>query len=143
MTHVLLVACVGASAAAHGWMAIGGGHGAGWSLVMAAMALACASCAVDLLRRWHDPGSAVMALGMAAAMALIHVLMLPLMTAGAAGTQHAHHAGGGAAASAAAASGAGAEHGAMLLLVALELVAAGLAAARLRRRVGGAAGRLR
>ncbi|MFI7496115.1 hypothetical protein ACH9D2_15540 [Kocuria sp. M4R2S49] len=130
--HLLLVACVAASVVAHGWMAAGGGHGAGWSLVMAAMALACSFCVVDLLRRRHDSAPVRMALGMAAAMALIHVLMVPLMATAGAGTLHAHHGGGGT--GSAAASTGGADHSTMFLLIAVELVAAGLAAAQLRRR---------
>ena len=140
--HLLLVVCVAASVAAHGWMAVGGGHGAGWSLVMAAMSVACAVCLVDLVRRREAHGPVRMALGMAVAMAVVHVLMLPLMAGGQGGTQHAHHAGGGTAPGAVAASTGGADHGTMLLPIALELVAAGLASARLRHRFAGSRARI-
>ncbi len=138
LLHGCLVLSVAGSAAAHGWMAVGGGHGAGWSLVMAAMAVLCAFCVVGLMRQPLAVAPARMAMVMAVTMALLHVLMIPLM-AGAAGgathhhAHHAHHGGGGpGAAPVAAASAAGADHSTMMLVIVLELTAGGLAATRLR-----------
>lgn len=139
LLHGCLVLCVAGSAAAHGWMAVGGGHGAGWSLVMAVMAVLCAFCVVGLMRQPLAVAPARMAMVMAVTMALLHVLMIPLM-AGAAGgathhhAHHAHHGGGGPGTAPVAASAGGADHSTMMLVIVLELTAGGLAATRLRRR---------
>lgn len=135
LLHGCLVLCVTGSATAHGWMAVGGGHGAGWSLVMAAMAVLCAFCVVGLMRQPLAAEPLCMAMVMAVTMALLHVLMIPLM-AGAAGGTH-HHAirgGEGPGAAPVAASAGGADHSTMMMVIVLELVAGGLAATRLRRR---------
>lgn len=135
LLHGGLVLCVAGSAAAHGWMAVAGGHGAGWSLVMAAMAVLCAFCTVGLMRRPLAADPVRMAMVMAVAMALLHVLMVPLMAGAAGGTHdHAHHGGGSPGASPVAAAAGGADHSTMTMVIVLELVAGGLAAARLRRR---------
>ena len=135
LLHGGLVLSVAGSAAAHGWMAVGGGHGAGWSLVMAAMAVLCAFCVVGLMRRPLAVAPVRMAMVMAVAMALLHVLMIPLMAGAAGGAhQHAHRGGGGLGANPVAASAGGADHSTMMLVIVLELVAGGLAATRLRRR---------
>lgn len=141
--HVLLTGCVAASVAAHGWMAVGGGHGAGWSLVMAAMAVACSFCLADLVRRPDAAGPVRMVLSTAVAMAVVHVLMLPLMGAHASGGHAAHHGGAATGPSAAESLTGGADHSGMLALIALELAAAGLAAGLLRRRARTGAGPLR
>ncbi|MFF0902048.1 UNVERIFIED_CONTAM: hypothetical protein RF653_03350 [Kocuria sp. CPCC 205316] len=136
LLHGCLVLCVAGSTAAHGWMAVGGGHGAGWSLAMAVMAVLCAFCVVGLMRRPLAVAPVRMAMVMALTMALLHVLMIPLM-AGAAGRathHHAHHGGGGPGAAPVASSAGGADLSAMMLVIVLELTAGGLAAARLRRR---------
>lgn len=140
--RVLLAGCVAASVAAHGWMAVGGGHGAGWSLAMAAMAVACSFCLPDLVRRRDAPGPVGMALCTAVAMAVLHVLMIPL-TEGHDGAHPAHHGGVGPGPSAAGAVSGGAGHGAVLALIVLELTAAALAAGLLRRRAPDGAGVLR
>lgn len=140
--RVLLVGCVAASVAAHGWTAVGGGHGAGWSLVMAAMAVACSWCLPDLVRRRDAAGPVRMTLGTAVAMAVVHVLMVPLMGGRQSGGHPAHHGGLGAGPSAAEAAAVGAGHSAMLALIVLELAAAALAAGLLRRRARTGAGPL-
>lgn len=132
--HGGLVLCVAGSAATHGWMAVGGGHGAGWSLVMAGMAALCAFCVVGLLRQPLAADPVRMAMVMAVTMALLHVVLMPL-TAGAGGGAHHHgqHGGESPVAAAVVASAGGAEHSTMMLVViVLELVAGGLAVARLR-----------
>lgn len=135
LLHGCLVLSVAGSAAAHGWMAVGGGHGAGWSLVMAAMAVLCAFCVVGLLRRPLAAEPVRMAMVMAVAMALLHVLMVPLMAGAAGGAhQHAHGGGGRPGADPVAASAGAADHGTMMTVLVLELIAGGLAAARLRPR---------
>ncbi|MFE7629533.1 hypothetical protein [Kocuria sp. NPDC057446] len=118
-------------------MAVGGGHGAGWSLVMAAMAVLCAFCVVGLLRRPLATEPVRMAMAMALAMALLHVLMVPLMAGAAGGAHHHAHGGGGRPGGdpvAAAAAAGAADHGIMMTVLVLELIAGGLAAARLRPR---------
>lgn len=133
--HGCLVLSVAGSAAAHGWMAMGGGHGVGWSLVMAAMAVLCAFCVVGLMRRPLATEPVRMAMVMAVAMALLHVVMVPLMAgAGGGAPHHAHRGGESYGAAPAVASAGGADHSTMALVVVLELAAAGLAATRLRRR---------
>lgn len=136
LLHGCLVLCVAGSAAAHGWMAVGGGHGAGWSLVMAAMAVLCAFCVVGLMRQPLAVAPVRMAMVMAVTMALLHVLMIPLMAgaAGGAARHHSHHGGGGPGAAPVAASAGAADHSTMMLVIVLELTAGGLAATRLRRR---------
>lgn len=143
LLHVLLTGCVAASVAAHGWTAVGGGHGAGWSLVMAAMAVACSFCLADLVRRPEAAEPVRMALSTGVAMAVVHVLGLPLMGGHASGGHPAHHGGAGAGPGAADAVAGGAGSGAMLALIVLELTAAGLAAGLLRRRARGGSGLLR
>ncbi len=133
--HGCLVLSVAGSAAAHGWMAMGGGHGAGWSLVMAAMAVLCAFCVVGLMRRPLATEPVHMAMVMAVAMALLHVVMVPLMAGpGGGAPHHAHHGGGRPGADPVAASAGAADHSTMMMVIVLELVAGGLAATRLRRR---------
>lgn len=136
LLHGCLVLCVAGSAAAHGWMAVGGGHGAGWSLVMAAMAVLCAFCVVGLVRRPPAVAPVRMAMVMAVTMALLHVLMIPLMAgaAGGAARHHSHHGGEGPGAAPVAAAAGGADHSTMMPVIVLELTAGGLAATRLRRR---------
>lgn len=141
--HVLLAGCVAASVAAHGWMAVGGGHGAGWSLVMAAMAVACSFCLTDMVRRPEAAGPVRMALSTAVAMAVVHVLVLPLMGGHVSGGHPAHHGGAGAGPSPAEALTGGADSSGMLALIVLELTAAALAAGLLRRRTRTGAGLLR
>jgi hypothetical protein len=117
-------------------MAVGGGHGAGWSLVMAAMAVLCAFCVVGLMRQPLAVAPVRMAMVMAVTMALLHVLMIPLMAgaAGGAARHHSHHGAGGPGAAPVAASAGAADHSTMMLVIVLELTAGGLAATRLRRR---------
>ncbi|MEX5270728.1 hypothetical protein [Kocuria sabuli] len=141
--HVLLTGCVAASVAAHGWTAVGGDHGAGWSLVMAAMAVACSFCLPDLVRRPEASGPVRMALSTGVAMAVVHVLMLPLMGGHASGGHPAHHGGAGAGPGAADAVTGGTGSSTMLALIVLELTAAVLAAGLLRRRARTGAGLLR
>lgn len=127
---MLLVLGVAASVALHAQMALAGAHGPGWSVLMGAMALLCLSCLAGLVRAGDPAGTVRMTMGTALAMALGHVLLLPLLGGGA-GAQgvHAHH---GAATAVDAASGAG--HGGMLLVVGVELAVAALAVAWTRGR---------
>jgi hypothetical protein len=115
-------------------MAVGGGHGAGWSLVMAVMAVACSFCLTDMVRRPEAAGPVRMALSTAVAMAVVHVLVLPLMGGHVSGGHPAHHGGAGAGPSPAEALTGGADSSGMLALIVLELTAAALAAGLLRRR---------
>lgn len=112
---------------------MGGGHGAGWSLVMAAMAVLCGFCVMGLMRQPLAADPVRMAMIMAVTMALLHVLMISLMAGAGRGTQHhAHHGGESPGAAPVAASAGGADHSTMMLLIVLELMVGGLAAARLR-----------
>lgn len=123
LLRVLLVLGVAASVALHAQMALAGAHGPGWSVLMGVMALLCLSCLAGLVRTGDPTGAVRMTMGMALAMALGHVLLLPLLDGGSgAHGAHAHHGGASAAGSA---SGAG--HGGMLLVVAVELAVAALA----------------
>ncbi|MEX5295369.1 hypothetical protein QYM41_08810 [Kocuria sp. CPCC 205268] len=117
-----------ASVALHAQMALTGAHGPGWSLLMGVMALLCLSCLAGLVRAGDPAGPVRMTMGMALAMALGHVLLLPLL-AGAPGAHGAHAAHGGEATVAAA----GAGHGGMLLVVGVELIVATLAVGWVRR----------
>ncbi|MEX5297215.1 hypothetical protein RCG67_00360 [Kocuria sp. CPCC 205292] len=118
-----------ASVALHAQMALTGAHGPGWSVLMGVMALLCLSCLAGLVRGGDPAGPVRMTMGMALAMALGHVLLLPLLTGGAgAHGAHAHHGG---AAPVDAAAGAG--HGGMLLVVGVELAVAVLAVGWTRR----------
>jgi hypothetical protein len=133
--RVLVVLGVAVSTVLHGQMAILGVHGAVWSLVMAGMAVMCLSCVASLLR----PGRSIaarhpamtMTVGMALAMALGHVLMLPLMTGGNGGA-HAHHTTGGSGRTTLAATP-DSGHSTMLLVVIVEIVVAATATAWTRR----------
>lgn len=122
--RVLMTAGLGASIALHTQMTLNDTHGFGMSLVMAIMAIACLSCLTGLLRPITSADPVRMTMGMALAMALGHVLMLPLIGGGV----HAHHS---TAHAAAAVEGGG--HGAMLLAMILELAVAALAVGWLRR----------
>lgn len=129
--RVLLAAGLAASVLLHARMALGG-HGPGWSLGMAAMAVLCLPCLTTLVRAGaaHRRAGAVrMAMGAALATALGHVLLLPLMSAGGGHAQH------GALPSGAPSAVTGGEaHGATaLLVIAVELVVAALAVVWLRR----------
>lgn len=129
LLRVLLVLGVAASVVLHARMALAGAHGPGWSVLMGVMALLCLSCLAGLLRAGDPTGTVRMTMGMALAMALGHVLLLPLLAGGSgAHGAHAHHGG---APAAGAASGAG--HGGMLLVVGVELVVAALAVGWTRR----------
>ncbi len=129
--RVLLVLGVTASVALHAQMAVTGAHGPGWSVLMGVMALLCLSCLAGLVRAGDPAGPVRMTMGMALAMALGHVLLLPLLAGapGAHGAHAAHAAPGGGAAVAAA----GAGHGGMLLVVGVELIVAALAVGWVRR----------
>lgn len=129
LLRVLLVLGVTASVALHAQMALTGTHGPGWSVLMGVMALLCLSCLAGLVRAGDPAGPVRMTMGMALAMALGHVLLLPLL-AGAPGAHgaHAHHGG-----TAAVDTAAGAGHGGMLLVVGVELTVAALAVGWVRR----------
>lgn len=123
--RLVLAAGIGTSAVLHGQMALAGAHGSGWSVLMGTMAAVCVFCAAGLLRR-GDPVAAVrMSTGMALAMALLHVLALPLLS-GSGG--HARH---GVASAAGGVAEAG--RGTMLLVVVVELAVAAGAVAWIRR----------
>ncbi|WP_157571454.1 hypothetical protein [Kocuria rosea] len=124
---MLLVLGVATSVALHAQMALAGAHGPGWSVLMGVMALLCLSCLAGLVRAGDPAGPVRMTMGMALAMALGHVLLLPLLAGGTHGA-HAHHGG---AAPVEAAAGAG--HGGMLLVVGVELAVAALAVGWTRR----------
>ncbi|MGK7221295.1 hypothetical protein ACSNO4_00655 [Kocuria flava] len=124
---MLIVLGVAASVVLHARMALAGAHGPGWSVLMGVMALLCLSCLAGLVRAGDPAGPVRMTMGMALAMALGHVLLLPLLAGGAHGA-HAHHGG---AAPVDAASGAG--HGGMLLVVGVELAVAAVAVVWIRR----------
>lgn len=127
LLRVLLVLGVATSVALHAQMALAGAHGPGWSVLMGVMALLCLSCLAGLVRAGDPAGPVRMTMGMALAMALGHVLLLPLLAGGTHGA-HAHHGG---AAPVEAAAGAG--HGGMLLVVGVELAVAALAVGWTRR----------
>lgn len=122
----------GVSVVLHAQMALGGTHGRGWSVLMGLMAVLCLPCLVALVRpaAVHPAvGTVRMALGTALAMALGHVLLLPLMS-GVGG--HAQH--GTPSAGTVPAAAGGAAHGAgVLLVVGVELAVAVLAVVWLRR----------
>ncbi|WP_143709859.1 hypothetical protein [Kocuria flava] len=126
---MLLVLGVAASVVLHARMALAGVHGPGWSVLMGVMALLCLSCLAGLVRAGEPTATVRMVMGTALAMALGHVLLLPLLggSSGAHGA-HAHH---GRAAPVDAASGAG--HGGMLLVVGVELAVAAVAVVWTRR----------
>jgi hypothetical protein len=124
----MIIAGVGASIALHGQMALSGAHGTMWSLVMGGMAAICVSCIVALVKAGPARGPVCMTMGMAIAMALIHVLMLPFLNGG--GGAHSHHS---AAHVDAVVAGSSGGHGAMLMVVAVELAVAALAAGWMRR----------
>lgn len=124
--RAVLVCGIAVSVAVHARMAVDGGHGPGWSLAMAGMAVLCLSCGLALVRPGDRAGVVRMTMGMALAMALIHVLLLPLMGGSSTGA-HAHH--GGVPAVAAPSAG----HGTMLLAVVVELGVGVLALAWTRR----------
>jgi hypothetical protein len=126
--HLLLVAGVGTSVALHGQMAISGMHGTVWSLVMAAMAAICLPCLVALVKSKAAPGPVRMTMGTALAMALTHVLMLPLLNTSSGA--HAHHH---AAQMESVVATSGGNHGAMLAVIAVELAVAAMAAGCMRR----------
>lgn len=127
--RVLLVLGVAASVVLHARMALTGVHGPGWSVLMGVMALLCLSCLAGLVRAGDPTATVRMVTGTALAMALGHVLLLPLL-GGSSGVHgaHAHHGG---AAPVDAASGAG--HGGMLLVVGVELAVAAVAVVWTRR----------
>lgn len=127
--RVLLVLGVAASVVLHARMALAGVHGPGWSVLMGVMALLCLSCLAGLVRAGEPTATVRMVMGTALAMALGHVLLLPLLggSSGAHGA-HAHHGG---AAPVDAASGA--DHGGMLLVVGVELAVAAVAVVWTRR----------
>ncbi|MFI7584208.1 hypothetical protein ACH9DO_10480 [Kocuria sp. M1N1S27] len=131
LLRALLVLGTAASVALHGQMGLGGAHGPGWSALMGVMAVLCLSCLLGLVRAADPAGTVRMTMGMALAMALGHVLLLPLLDAssGAHG-HHGHHAG---TSAVSAASTAGAGHGGMLLVVGVELAVAVVAVSWLRR----------
>jgi hypothetical protein len=118
---------VATSMVLHGQMSLTGMHGPFWSAVMGAMALGCLSCLAGLLRPGRPQAPMAMTMGMAVAMALIHVLMLPLM----ADAVHAHHD----VTAEHALTGAVPDSGqvSMVLVVVLELAVAALAVIWLRR----------
>ena len=123
--RIVLATGVGISAVLHGQMALAGAHGAGWSVLMGAMTAVCLFCVAGLLRH-GDPAAAMrMSTGMALAMALVHVLALPLISGG---SGHGRH---GAASATSSVPEAG--HGAMLLVVVVELAVAAGAVAWVRR----------
>jgi hypothetical protein len=145
--HTILVLCAASSLAAHGWIAVTGGHGQGFSLVMAAMSVMCLPCVVGLVRSPHDMGPVRMVLGMSVVMVLLHVLAITL----GAGTmttthdlKHFHPASGPAPTGAAGSVGRGGHTAMMFSLIVLELVVAALASCRLRpplqKAVGGVGG---
>ena len=121
--RVLLAAGVGAAVVLHAHMALAGIHGAGWSVLMGAMAAVCLFCVIGMLRDEEPAAAMRMSTGMALAMALAHVLALPLLGGGGG-----HHG-----TSSAAGGAAQAGHGAMLLVVLVELAVAAGAVAWIRR----------
>ncbi|RLY93827.1 hypothetical protein EAE32_00835 [Kocuria tytonicola] len=121
--RLLLVAGLGASVVVHLGMAADGTHGTVMSVLMLVMALTCLSCLTGLLRSVSAQSTATTTMVMAALMALVHVLILPLMSGG----THAHH---GSPARPFAPAGGGLA--AMVLVAVLELAVAGLASAWLR-----------
>ncbi|MGQ1838504.1 hypothetical protein ACT4S2_08605 [Kocuria turfanensis] len=129
--RVLLAAGLVASVLLHARMALGG-HGPGWSIGMAVMAVLCLSCLPALVRAGaarRRAGAVRMVMGMALAMAFGHVLLLPLMGAGGG---HAHH--GALPAGTMPAAAGGAAHGTgALLVISVELAVAALAVLWLRR----------
>lgn len=129
LPRVLLVLGVTASVALHAQMALAGTHGPGWSVLMGIMAVLCLSCLAGLVRAGDPTGAVRMTMGMALAMALGHVLLLPLL--GGASGAHGAHAHSGGATTAGAAAGAG--HGGMLLVVVVELAVAAVAVRWTRR----------
>jgi hypothetical protein len=114
-------------------MAVGGSHGTGWSLTMAAMAVACAPCVLGLIRQPQEAGPVRMALAMAVTMVLLH-LVLFILTADVGGHLHrSHHQGGIAETGPKSEYVIGVHHSSvMFLLIGLELMVAGLASFRLR-----------
>ncbi|MFI7481321.1 hypothetical protein ACH9EU_02780 [Kocuria sp. M1R5S2] len=127
--RIVMVAGTAASVVLHGHMALA--HGGGWAVLMAAMAVLCLACLAGLLRGGRPDAAVRMTTGMALAMALGHVLLLPLMSGDGA---HAHHAATGSAAHPTSpAQDAAAGHGGMLLVVAVELAVAACAVAWSRR----------
>jgi hypothetical protein len=127
-----LVLGTGVSVALHARMALDGAHGRGWSVLMGFMALLCLPCLLALLRPGaaHPAARTVrMALGTALAMALGHVLLLPLLSHGAGHVGH-----GAPPAGTMPAAGGGAGHGSgVLAVVGVEMAVAVLAVVWLRR----------
>jgi hypothetical protein len=129
--HGLLVLCAAGSTAAHGWTAVTGGHGPGWSLIMTAMMVLCAPCVFGLVRRPQAITPVRMVLGMAVAMVLLHVMAITLF-GGTAG-MHPSHAKPSPTLTVTTGSASEVRHITMTIpLIALELVVTALASLRLR-----------
>ena len=134
--HGLLVLCAASSTAVHGWIAVTGGHGFGWSLIMALMMVLCAPCVFSLVLRPQAMTPVRMVLVMAVIMVLLHVLAITLF----AGTAEMHHPHAEPSSTLTVTTGSVSEmqHSTMMLpLIVLELVVAALASLRLRPRQSG------
>ncbi|WP_049830999.1 hypothetical protein [Arthrobacter sp. RIT-PI-e] len=129
--HAILVLCTAGSTAAHAWIALTGGHGPGFSLVMAVMSVMCLPCVLGLVRSPHSTGPVRMVLAMSLLMVLLHLLAITLGTCVTA-THHLHPLSVPAPEASVDHVSGGGHLALMVPLVVLELVVAALASCRLR-----------